>query len=407
MKYRQLGLVLLCNMLPLLIGMGLFPLLPLYATGLGATHALIGVYFAVVYVASAAGVMVSNWLAERLPRRAVFMAGGGLGATAMVLLGSATALWQATLLTATVWLCGGITLTLLNVYIGLTADDASRGRLFSLMTVAYPLAAVLGGAIAGPLVATYGFSAAFVVLGLTWLLQPLAGFFALSDARFAGPAPRVSASTSGAPLGRSYVLLVVSSLLALLGISIGRLGTSLSMLSLGFAPGEIARISTIGGLAAIPAVLVFGALADRLGRRACLLLSYALAAGGVATLALASQLWQFGLAAALLLVAWCASRSIAAALATDVLPAAGLGRGLTRLNAMDSLASIVGFAGVGVALDAFGATSVYLAAAVLVVAGAQLIAPRIGRRASAAQLPAALPLPIRAGGQAEPAPPSH
>jgi MFS family permease len=397
MKYRQLGLVLLCNILPLLIGMGLFPLLPLYTAQLGATHALIGLYFAVVYVASAAGVMLSNWLAERLPRRAVFMAGGFVGASAMGLLGTATALWQATLLTAAVWLCGGITLTLLNVYTGLISDNASRGRLFSLMTLAYPLAAVVGGAIVGPLVAAGGFPLTFAVLGTLWVIQPIAGFFALRDPRFAGPAPRVPIAADHAPLGRGYLLLVLASLLSLLGISIGRLGTSLSMQSLAFAPGDLASTSTIGGLAAIPAVLLFGALSDRLGRRLCLLVSYAMAAGGAVTLALATQLWHFWLAATLLLVAWCASRSIAAALATDLLPVERLGRGLTRLNAMDSLASIVGFAGVGVALDVFGATGVYLGAAVLVVMAAQLLAPRLGRQARATQPQPVIPVAIPVG----------
>jgi MFS family permease len=410
MRYRQLALVLLCHALPLTIGMGLFPLLPLYAAQLGATRATVGLYFAIVYLASAAGVALSGWLSARLPRRAVFMGAGGVGVLAMALLGLATELWQAALLTATVWACGAVTLTLLNVFLGLTADGARRGRLFSLMSLAYPLGAVIGGLLVGPLVAAYGYAATFAALGAMWMLQPLAGFFALRDRRFAGPAPRARGSrraeTPALPLqsplaradqflpqrrfagtssfGRDYTLLLVSALLALLGTNASRLGTALSMQALDFSSGALASTATVSGLMAIPAVLAIGALSDRVGRRWCLALSYALAAAGAGTLVLATLLWHFWLAATLLLVAWCASRSIASALATDMLEAESLGRGLTRLNMIDSLSSIVGFACAGVAFDAFG-VGLYVAAAGAILVAARLLVPRPPRWPSSAR----------------------
>ena len=68
MRNKQLAIIFVCTVVPLFIGNGLFPLLPLYATQFGATHALVGLYYGVVYITSVAGVMLAGWLAERLPR---------------------------------------------------------------------------------------------------------------------------------------------------------------------------------------------------------------------------------------------------------------------------------------------------------------------------------------------------
>lgn len=373
MRYKQLAIVFICTLVPLFIGMGLFPLLPLYAGQFGATRALVGIYYAVVYMASAAGVFLTGWLAARVSPRNLFIAGSLLGIPALALLGRATALWQIVLLTAAVWFCGAITLTLLNVYTGLIADDDSRGRAFSLTFLAFPLAAVLGGAAVGQLVAWRGYGIMFTVLAAVWVIQPLTGIFGLRDPQFARSAGQSVATGDPPPLGRAFTRLLLASVLALLAVNVGRLGTSLSMQAAAFGLGALASTATVSGLATIPVVLLIGTLSDRLGRRRSLLLSYLLAACGAGALVVATQLWHFWLAATLLFVAWCASRSVASALAADLLPQAALARGLPRLNAMDSLASILGFASTGYAMDMLGAPVLYLIALVLIGCAAQVL----------------------------------
>ncbi len=49
MRHKQLAFLFICNYLPPFVGMGLFPLLPLYAAQFGATRTIIGIYYAVVY----------------------------------------------------------------------------------------------------------------------------------------------------------------------------------------------------------------------------------------------------------------------------------------------------------------------------------------------------------------------
>jgi MFS family permease len=165
------------------IGMGLFLLLPLYAVRFGATHTDIGILYAVIYIASAAGVLGTSWLPTRVARQALFFAGATLGIPALVLLGHATALWQVVLLTAFVWMCGGSTLTLLTVFTGVPADPASRGPVFDLMFLVYPVDALVGGTVVGQLTAAYGYTLLFDVLAVIWIIQPVVGLLGLRDPR--------------------------------------------------------------------------------------------------------------------------------------------------------------------------------------------------------------------------------
>ncbi len=52
MRNRQLALLFIGSYVPPFVGMGLFPILPLYAAQFGATHTMVGIYYAIVYLAS-------------------------------------------------------------------------------------------------------------------------------------------------------------------------------------------------------------------------------------------------------------------------------------------------------------------------------------------------------------------
>jgi len=364
-KIKTFIVLFICHAVPLFIGMGLFPLLPLYAARFGATHTDIGIFYAVVYIASAAGVLGTGWLAARMSRRRLFLIGATLGIPSMLLLGHATALWHIVLLTALAWFCGGITLTLLSIFTGQLADPARRGRVYSLMFLVYPLDALVGGAVVGRLTATYGYTTMFYALAAVWAIQPLVGLFWLRDPGITRTPAEAATRHAPLPFGRPFKQLLAASLLSIASVSIGRLGTSLSMQALGFAPDVVASTAIVSGLATIPLTLVVGTLSDRFGRRQILLVSYLVAAAGSATLIVASAAWQFQLAATLLLAAWCVNRAASAALATDLLPPEGLGRGLPRLGSMDSIASIVGFAVSGFVMDTFGGIALYSVAIIL------------------------------------------
>jgi MFS family permease len=362
------------SFLVLFVGMGLFPLLPVYAAQLGASKSTIGVLFATMYVSNAIGSMLPAWLAGRLTRKTLFVVGSILGLPALLLLGRASALWQVGVLTSILWFSGGLVVSLVNVFTGLYSSGRSRGKSFSLMALPMPLGTVIGSAAVGSLVTWRGFAPMFSVLGGLWVLLPLIGLFVLKDKPPASPMEgRLPAAASTARFAPSFYLLLGLTVASALAINAGRLGTSLSMQALDFTPGAIASSATVSGLVAIPLTFLIGALSDRLGRERFLAIGYLLASLGVLQLVFATQLWQFWLAATLLLVSLSASGAMASALTTDILAPEALTRGLSWLKGMNSFAGVISFAATGIFLEDFGAGALYLVALILPAIGALLL----------------------------------
>lgn len=376
MKNRQLHYLFASNLIVLFTGMGLFPLLPLYATQFGATPTVIGIYFALMYVSNAAGTFLTTWATQWLKPRRAFIIVTALGVPALALLGVATALWQVVLLTGILWFSGGMALALANIFTAQHADDKRRGASFSLMFLGFPLGALLGGAVLGSLVEGSGFGTAFLVLTVIWAILPLIGLFALEEKEAGSRRPdgKSSAESTGRvpAMGGSFYLLLAVTLLSSLAINAGRLGTPLSMQMRDFSAGAIASTTTVSGLATIPVALMVGALSDRLGRERFLTVAYALAAGGVLVLVASTQIWHYWIAMTAITVALVSSGAVASALATDVLAPEALSRGLPWIKGMNSLAGIASFAGGGYVIENFGPLSLYVAGAVM--AGAAAIA---------------------------------
>ncbi len=297
-----------------------------------------------------------------------------LGIPALMLLGRATALWQVIVLTAVVWFCGGVGLALVNIFTGLHAGRRSRGKSFSLMSLAFPLGAVFGGFAVGQLVRSANYLMMFAVLGAVWAILPVIGAFGLKDDDTPhATRSSVVAQPIDARLGSTFYRLLFAVLLSAVAINIGRLGTALSMQSLNFAASDIASISTVSGLIATPIVMLIGILSDRWGRKRFLLVGYVMAAGGVLTLATATELWMFWLAATFTLVALCTNGALSSALVADLVNSQAMQRGLPWINAMNPVAGVTGFIGMGYALETFGPVAVFVAAASAAIFAALLL----------------------------------
>jgi MFS family permease len=378
------------NFIVLFIGMGLFPVLPLYAAQFGASHSLVGIFFAIMYVSNASGPLAAGWLAGRMPRKTLFVISGLLGIPALLLLGQAKAFWQVVVLTSVVWFSGGLNLNLSSVYAGLYAKGEDRGKLFSLLALSSPLGALVGGTTVGRLVSWGGYLPMFTALAFVWALLPLVGMVGLVD-REGDRQNRVkNADRSENPgTGRRLMPLLPAVLLSATLVAVSRLGSSLSMQELGFTAEMVASTATVGGLASMPVSMLIGALSDRMGRKRLLLITYLVAAGGALTLSQAHQLWHFWLAASLLLVAFSSNGALSKAMATDLLPRQDLDRGLSWVNTTASTAGILSFAGAGYALDLLGPQTVFLLAASL-GALAMLQLSRLG--GGKTQMPAAQPV---------------
>lgn len=367
----------------LFVGMGLFPVLPVYATEFGASRTVIGIYYALMYAANAAGAMLTNRMATRLTHRGLFVAVGVLGIPALMLLGQASALWQVVVLTATLWFCGGVGLALVNVFTAQQSGNKSRGKSFSLMFLAFPLGAVFGGTIVGQLVHAAGYHAMFVVLGAVWAILPAIGIFKLKASSEVNRTRTATTQRATVRLGANFYRMLAMTLLASIAINTGRLGTALSMQAQDFSASAISSTGTVSGLLTIPIVLLIGALSDRLGRKAFLMLSYVIAGGGALLLAFATDLWMFWITATLVLIALCTNGALASALVTDTLSPQARQRGLPWINAMNPIAGVMSFASIGFLMDTFGQLPVYLAALGVAV-GAALLLNSLQRERAAA-----------------------
>ena len=356
---KQLLALFVSNLAILFIGFGLFPLLPVYASRFGATPSMIGVYLALTYIAISLGTMLPGWLHGRIAQKAIFVTAGLLGAPALILLGCAAEFWQVMVLTGIVWFTGGVGIALVSVFIGRLANKEQRGRWFGLIALTTPLGAVAGGSLVSWLVETQGYGAMFTALGLVYAVWPLMGLLVIKEPGALQPA----ASRSGGALpvcpDRRFSLLLLSALLVAMTISISRLGLSLSMKADHFSAAAIARTNSVGGLVTIPFVIGFGLLSDRLGRRLFLLTGYLLAALSSLLLVGASQLWQFWIVSASVLVARSITVSLASALATDLLAPEALGKALPRLTSLNWVGGVLGFAISGYVMEMLGQSGLY------------------------------------------------
>ena len=374
MKQRSLLKLLFVNYVIFLTGMGLLPLLPLYALEFGASATSTGIYLAVTYVAITAGSMLTGRLSEVIGHKKLFISAGILGVPGLLLLGQVNAYWQLVILTAIVWFSGGVGIALVSVFTGMLARHDGRGKAFGLTFLALPLASVTAGIVISSLADWAGDRAIFWFLAVAWMGWPLVALFGLEEKMIPEQMQNPSPNARGwHGLGRSFTYLLVATLLSATTVYIARLGTSLSMQSLSFSRGAIAGTSAAGGLAMIPITMSMGSLSDKFGRQRFLIFGYVLGAVGTLLLAVSGQVWQFWLATAVIFAALSANGAVAPALASDLLNTEERNRGLPYLNAMRNVAGIIGFALGGILIDVLGTYGMYAVAALLAFAAIPLL----------------------------------
>lgn len=378
MQNKRTYILFLTNFVIFFIGMGLFPILPLYAGEYGASQTAVGLYLAITYSAITAGSLLAGVLSTRMRLRPLFLLAGTAGVPALVLLGQATALWQVVVLTAIVWFSGGVGLALVSILTGLYAAGGKRGKSFGMMFLARPLAGVVGGIAAGQLQAWFGYGLMFSVMAFVWATWPLVVVLNLRAVPELPTTSPAQANAASAPPGGAFYGLLLVTLLSTTAVYMARLGTSLNMYALEFTPSAVASTAVIGSLVTIPLTPLIGTLSDRFDRTRLLMTGYLLAAAGAAILGAATQLWHFWLETTLLYITTSTNGAVAAALVTDMLDGRRLRRGLSMLNAVNWLAGIIGLASSGIISDALGAiaTVVIATALSLTSAGGLLLLAR-------------------------------
>lgn len=358
----------------LFTGMGLFPVLPLYAASFGASQEVIGWYYAIIYFSLAAGPLFASWITRRMSRQAAFVASGLIGTPALFLLGQSTELWHVVALTSLVWFSGGAALALISILTGVHASGSGRGKSFGLMAVASPLGALVGGLVVGRVIEAQGYSVLFTGMSVFWTLLPLIGLVFIRDAD--GRTRRTTAGgerAGSSGFGARFILMLATTLLAAIGITFLRLGSPMLMKSMGFSATALSSTATVSGLVAIPVTLALGAFSDRFGRYRSLIVVYLVAATGSLVLSVSGQLAHFWVVSALTMIAFGANGALVSALATDLLPAEKLNSGLSWINSLNSASGIVSFASSGYLLGLLGPHSLYLLTALFPIVAISLL----------------------------------
>lgn len=387
LKNKQILALFASSFAVLFTGMGLFPILPLFAARFDASNSTTGMYFAIIYAANSLGPVVTGLLIARFTKKALFIAGGLVGLPGLVGLALAQNFTQVVVFTSLVWFAGGVLLSLVSILTGLYTNEQNRGKAFSLMAMVGPLGSLVGGAAVGQLIAWQGYSMMFSALAVEWMAIPLIGWlFLKEDPRGKGLSNGAKVSTQSGErvgFGAGFLPVVSMAFLGSIAVNVSRFGSSLSMNAQHFSPEAVSSVAMISGLIAIPATLAIGAISDRLGRKHFLFASYLFAMSGSFILIGAVQLWQFWLASILHMLAYSASGAMTQALTAEVVPSQAVSKGLSYLSTLGSVASILCFAAGGVLYDLLGMPVIFLGAAVMALAAGVGIEVLIHREPSA------------------------
>lgn len=367
------------------VGNGLLPLLPKFATTLGAGDVTIGIYLGTAYAAIALGSASAGWLADHLGRIRVQMVLLSLVVAPLFALTAwVTLLWQLVVLTGVLWWFGGVSLTLASIVAGLSAGPDQRGTVLGILAFTAPLGSVIGGLGIGLLADALGFSGLWIVIGLAWLVCPVAGLFVEDVA--AGPKPRTARSSAVDRLWvPAFALLLGCGVLGAFGTFLGGFGRSLVMRS--FSNAAITSTVAVSGLATLPFPVLLGYLSDRFGRVRFLGLCYLLGVAGLVVYSVSGVLWQFWAGSALVAFVSYVSTGVGSALVVDLVDRGAVSRGLALFSSTGWVGGILGFAAGGLLFNAVGYASGFLVGAGLLGASLILLVP-IARAAPSRRAPA-------------------
>ena len=376
MSKKQLLALFLCSLVPWTVGNGMTPLLPVYATELGAAPAVAGYYLSFSFLALATGTVVAGWLSDKLQgRKTLVIVGGMMSIPAAWLMGRTTNIWYLTAFSATWYFLAGMALTLISILAGLFAEETERGRIFGILALTNPLGALAGGLMTGSISDRWGYPTMFAGLSLFGILWPLTGLL-LKDKVVARVQRGETATAGERPgLGGSFYLLFLANLTASVACFIAVMGRSLAMDDLGFAAAAISSAGAIGGATTLPLPPLIGWLSDRVGRKQFLALCYLAGTAGLLVLVESVALWHFWVATFLLSVFWAVNIGIGSALATDLVPRESVGRGISLFNATTWVGGIIGYASTGYAFQNLGVNPTFLIGALLPLIAVVLLIP--------------------------------
>jgi MFS family permease len=348
------GLLFIGNIVPFTVGYGLLPLLPVYASQLGATPLLIGYYLSFAYLALTLGTIFAGNLSDRIrSHKTLLIVSSIVMIPGIWSMGQCRTLWQLAIASAVVWFFGGMVIVVISILIARSAAENMKGRMFGILGLTRAVAFLIGGLASGAIVDRWGYPAMFTVFAVFSFILPLSSVF-VRDTREEGvKTSKPLTKDSKIELGTSIILLFIATILVRIAAFLGDMGRSLSMKELGFTSSAISSTAAVIGIVLLPLPFLLGWLSDRYQRKWVVALCYLASASALCVLIFARLLWHFWLYAALMAVL-SAGNSVGAAYVTDIVSKKSLGFGMSLFRSAGWIGGIVGFALAGNAIQKYG-----------------------------------------------------
>jgi MFS family permease len=285
------------------------PLEALYLKDLGASIGQIGLFYTLSQIIPLALQILGGWVSDSLGRLRAIAIGSLVGILVYIPLILATS-WEWVLLSSAL---GAVTRSLIgpsfDAFIADQSAPENRARLFGITQTLFGVVSVVGPALGGILVQAYGFK---VMLTVAAGLYLVATFMRVSMARVAAKGQeanptRLTVSSLKVNLKAIFVLVLAGGLLTWIMITDGVrdifFNMSFSFLSVymqdiaGLTISQIGIMSSIFGIAMMAVMIPSGWLADRLGERVNIAISFLLMAISIGLIALLppmSAVWMYG-----------------------------------------------------------------------------------------------------------------
>jgi MFS family permease len=267
----------------------MLPLLPLYATSLGATPTVLGLLTSSFAILIAVGQLAGGYMVERVAPRRLVSAGIGVYAVANVLIATAGSAFSLIAFRSLAGLGSGVNQVSERLYVAQAIDRTRLAFANGVLSAAGSAGSVLGPTVGGLLVGVSDVRLPFLVVAATSATAAIASLFlpkppAESPARTAAAAsptaaavPPVKASPSETPVVRRFIWSAATKILVLLFLiqssfqaGFGAFITTYAVFTqerLGWATAEVGLVFSAFGLGSIILGPVLANLADRRGRR--------------------------------------------------------------------------------------------------------------------------------------------
>jgi MFS family permease len=251
-------------------------------------------------------------------------------------------------LMAVLWFVTGFAMTMVNVIAGLYSEPGSRGRIFGILSLSVGIGLAFGSWVSGRIVDAWGYPALFQLQGLFYIVVPLAALLVKDKTviRVQGSIPVREIFAQ-----RSFLFLFLANVIGQGANSVIFLTRPMIMDAMHFDASAISSAPAFGSLVTLPLPLFIGWLADRAGRRAIIIICFALTSVSFLMMIAAVDLWHFWLASALQSIMGM-SMVVGSALTTDMFPEESLGTSLSLLSSTPWIGIVFGFSLGGIAVEA-------------------------------------------------------